>query len=108
MEEGAAITIQAAYRGWSERDRQAQMLELEREQLQHELEQEGYQYPMDRQHPSAGTPQREFPTPGRVGPSPGRQSVHFRAAEDADAGSGGRLAGGRGGGGHRVRTAGRE
>ena len=108
MEEGAAITIQAAYRGWSERDRQAQMLELEREQLQHELEQEGYQYPMDRQHPSAGSPQREFPTPGRVGPSPGRQSVHFRAAEDADAGSGGRLAGGRGGGGHRVRTAGRE
>ena len=109
MEEGAAITIQAAYRGWSERDRQAQMLQLEREQLRHELEQESYQY-LDRQQPSAGTPQREFPTPGRVGPSPGRQTDHFRAAEDADVRSRGRLAGGGGGGGggHRIGTAGRE
>ena len=75
MEEGAAITIQAAYRGWAERDRQAQMLQLEREQLQKELEIDGYQFPS--QHPVSNTPQREFPTPGgaRLNSSPGRQPV---------------------------------
>eukprot|EP01043_Picozoa_sp_COSAG02_P024877 COSAG02_NODE_1378_length_12990_cov_3.643705_1_plen_95_part_10 len=83
MEEGAAITIQASYRGWVERERQAQMLQLEREQLQKELQQEGYQF-LDHGRPGSGTPHREFPTPGpRVG-SPGRQTMRSRVAEEAD------------------------
>ena len=103
MEEGAAITIQASYRGWVERERQAQMLQLEREQLQKELQQEGYQF-LDRGQPAGGTPHREFPTPGpRVG-SPGRQAMRFRVAEEAGVGGTDRL----GHGSRRIGGPGRE